>query len=167
MQILSLDDGTWNDLLKNWKSQCDEEDFEIFQDGIFKVLSDLVESPEDGAAVLSSSLGEETPIICQVNTKKIKGYKGPVLRVRHLLLSPYYDLNDVTNVQYGKVIVNMFNAIVEISDNHPKLKAKHIKFHLRSSTDQQFFTAIGDGLRRSEKFKTVQSKGAWLYVTKQ
>lgn len=166
MHLLNVADGTWSSVVEEWRKQCDVEDFEIFCDGIFGVVENLAKHPEQKAAVLGVKLEGQTVAVCQVNTKLIKGYEEPVLRVRHLILSPYYDLNDVTTLEYGKVIVSVFNSVLEVSDDHQQLGAKHIKFHLRSSSDQQFFTAMGDGLRHSDLFDTVQSKGAWLYVTK-
>ena len=40
----------------------------------------------------------------------------------------------------------------------------HIKYRLRSPADQQFFAALGVGLRDRNVFKTIHTRGAWLCI---
>ena len=164
--ILYKNDGSWQKLVAKWQSQCDEEEFDIFRDGTFGFLEKLIENPEPSADVLCSTGDAGPALICQVNTAAIKGYDSPVLRVRHIVLSPYYDLNNVQDVEYGKILVNMFYDVWELSDQEGPHKARHLKFHLKSPSDQVFFAAVAEGLKRATEFESVQMGGTWLYVTK-
>lgn len=166
MTILTKDDGSWQSLYEQWRNQCDKDEFEIYCEGTFSFLEKLIESPEPKADVLCAGAGDTPSIICQVNTARTKGYVGAVLRVRHLVTSPHYDLDDIPISEYAKTLVDLFFKVYDLSNKSGTYKAKHIKFHLRSPSEQDFFATLGEGLSRTEHIKEVRLQGAWLYVTK-
>lgn len=88
------------------------------------------------------------------------------MRVRYLTLSPEYDFGEKTVDDYAEMLVGAVAGLLMVSDDHPTLQARHIKFHLRSPADRQFFAALGRGLNEHEKFEDVQLKGSWLHLTK-
>ena len=89
-----------------------------------------------------------------------------MLRVRFITLSPDFDLNDKPINEYGSVLVALLGEILGLAYFDEDLSAMHIKFHLRSPADQQFFAALGAGLRERNVFESIQTRGAWLYITR-
>lgn len=101
---------------------------------------------------------------CYLNSTMLKGFSGYVLRVRHLLLSPYYDFEDLSLDDYADILARFFTALVECSEG--ELLSPHIKIHYKSPYDRTFFAAFGMQLRASGRFQTVESKGMWLHLTR-
>ncbi len=65
---------------------------------------------------------------------------------------------------YISIVVRMFTEIMTLSDGH--MQAPHVKFHLRSPADRQFFAAIGTDFENKKTYESVTMRGAWLFVTK-
>lgn len=166
--ILADADGSWENLQSDWKNQCDQfdEEFDSYAEGTFSIITPLIKNPNRQASVIGFLKDNKFEAICQINTSLIKGYSEPVLRVRHITIAPEVDFGGASIGEYARILVNIFFGILEISNQSDYLQAKHLKFHLRSLADQQFFAALGEGLNKSEQFASVHTKGAWLYVTK-
>ncbi|UJQ95740.1 hypothetical protein [Mariluticola halotolerans] len=163
-------EGTSYDLLKkDWKKQCDDldEDFETYSQIPFAVFDEIIAKDKEGTGLFALVEGDRYHAVCMLNHTYLPGYDGPVLRVRHILLSPQYDLGDTTIADYSRVLVSILSNVIIISISHEKLKANHIKFHTRSPADMQFFAAVGQTLDGSDLFASVQHRGAWLYITRQ
>lgn len=160
-------DGSWNQLCDVWRSECEEfgEDFDQYANASMPVLRDLAaeENANAGVFALQSEDGDYHAM-CQANSTYLPGYDGKVLRVRHLLMSPYYDFGDFTIEEYSMILGRMFARTVLLSVKD--LPSRHIKFHLRSPADRQFFATIGNGLGQTDLFSDVAMKGSWLYLTK-
>ena len=45
-----------------------------------------------------------------------------------------------------------------------ELPAKHLKLHLQSPADREFFKEIEQHLNTSATFSAVKMHGAWLYI---
>jgi hypothetical protein len=99
-----------------------------------------------------------------INHADIPGHDGPVLRVRHILLSPDFDLGDAGVSEYADALVGILMNVIALSEN--TLPARYIKFHARSPADMSFFAALGTALDSSGVFGKVEHKGTWLYITK-
>lgn len=171
MKLVRLNkaDGSWDALEAQWRDECVslEEDYGTYAEAALSTLRDECDDgkidPTSGVFGLKDENGK-LHSACFLNTTPLKGYIGPVLRIRHTLLSPYYDFSDLSIDVYASVLAEYFMAIIAVSDN--ELKSQNIKLHYRSPYDRQIFAAVGITLRSTGVFQTVASKGMWLHLTK-
>lgn len=163
---LQNSDGTWQEFKDDWEAQCAAygEDFSSFAEGTFSVVKDLLDDAGEAAGLFAIKEADQHVSMCQLNRASIPGYSSPVLRVRFMTLSPEFDFGDKSIEDYSGVLVATFAAVLAVSNT--VMEAKHIKFHLRSPADRQFFALLGKGLNDSDMFHSVHVRGAWLYVTK-
>lgn len=167
IQLLKTN-STWSSFETDWKAQCGKygENFEEYSSGTFSVLRDIIDKEHGSAGVFAFCEDEIHSSICQLNIASIPGYSGPVLRVRFLTMCPELDFGDHPLEKYASALVHAFAGIMHLSDDHPTYAAKHIKFHLRSPNDRQFFSILGSGLSEADEFESVRMTGSWLYITK-
>lgn len=166
---LGKDGATYDDLLRSWKAETEAlgEDFEIFSDIPVSVFQQIAEKDADNTALYAAQAEDGSfGAVCMLNHARIPGYDGPVLRVRHILLSPKFDLTDMPLSEYSDVLFTILSGVIVYSDDDEKMRANHIKFHLRSPADVQFFAAVGKALSGAQIYRSVQSRGSWLYITK-
>jgi hypothetical protein len=159
--------GTWDKFVRDWESQCSEleEDFSCYELEPIGVVKDLAEGPvQPDAAAYALYDGERYAAMCQVNRTLLPGYTGQVLRVRMLYLSPYYEFGEFSLEQYSRVLIDILFHIIELS--REAMPSRHIKFHLRSPADRQFFAAFRNAIDGTGVFESVTTRGAWLYITK-
>lgn len=166
---LSKTDGTWENLENLWKEECEnyEEDYDSYAQASLGTLRYECENGEGDNATGVYTLTDDTGKLhaaCFLNSTLLKGYTGKVLRVRHFILSPYYDFEDLELDDYANILASFFVSLVEISDG--ELKSPHIKIHYRSPYDRTFFAAFGLTMRSTGRFRTVETKGMWLHLTK-
>jgi hypothetical protein len=165
--------GTYDRMKAGWREQCEAagEEFEYYAQGTFLVLDPLAARPERRAGIFGFQRGDDLPeIICQANCTPLPGHPTPVLRVRMVTMSPSLDFGtvaDATN-RYIENLVELFFGIVELSQLHEDsgMRAREIKFHLRSPQDFDFFRAVSGSLAKISRFESVEMKGAWLYITR-
>lgn len=171
MKLRRLDksDASWFGLRDQWKKQCHdyEEDFEQYASASLTTLENECDdgAPDDSSGVFG--LVDENRIFhaaCFLNAAHIKGWSGRVLRVRHLVLSPYYDFEDLELEDYATTLAHAFTQIVEVSESD--LSSRHIKIHYRSPYDRTFFAAFALTMKSSSNFDSVESKGMWLHLSK-
>lgn len=165
--ILRTSDGTWQAFLDEWKAECEAagQDFEEYGVATLGELGRLADQGHERAEVFALKDNGKYVGVCQGNCTPLPGYSGKVLRIRFMTFSPEYDFGNKTVAEYASVLVGMFTATLNLSFAGG-MKAKHIKFHLRSPADIQFFAALGTQLNQSSLFEIVETKGAWLYITK-
>ncbi len=161
-------DGTWAAFEQDWREQCNalDEDIDNYASPTFAVISPLAQGNEPKAGLFALRMNGRHVAVCQINTAAIPKYDAPVLRVRYMTLSPEFDLTEKTPSEYGDMLVSLLFQVLKIAAFDTNLGSNHIKFHLRSPTDQSFFSAIGRGLDEARVFDTVQTRGAWLYITR-
>lgn len=159
-------DGTWDAFRDDWESQCAayDEDFATYAEGTFAVVKTLLDTEGEAAGLYAVKIDNRHVSMCQLNRASLPGYSSPVLRVRFMTLSPEYDYGDKSVEDYAAILVATFATVLALSNG--TMEAKHIKFHLRSPADRQFFAMLGNGLTEANVFHSVQVRGAWLYVTK-
>lgn len=163
---LTVKDGSWPKLEDQWRTLCTEfdEDFKTYALDAMPVLQELAANHQKDAGVYALVRdGGEIDAVCQAHATHLPGYTGKVLRVRHLLLSPYFDFGDYPIEQYVEVLSRMFGFTVKLGVS--SLRSEHVKFHLRSPADRQFFEASLNVLRSVGPFDAVQIRGSWLYLT--
>lgn len=168
LQRLSLSDGGWADLCRQWEGECISfgEELSDFALGSFPVLDQLARGPQlASAGVFATSNDSGHPTACQVNVTLLPGYEGKVLRVRHILFSPRYDLDDIgDSEEYARVLVSVFAGAILLS--YETMPAEHVKFHLRSPAEMQFGHMFTEVLQEHEVFNKVAMRGAWIYLSK-
>ena len=171
MKLIRLNkcDGTWHDLEVAWRAECQtyEEDFDSYAEASVGTLRDECDDEIiDTSSGVFGLFDDEKRLhaACFLNSTLLKRYIVKVLRVRHFVLSPYYDFEPLDLEDYASVMSSYFMALVECSEN--ALKSPHIKIHYRSPYDRTFFAAFGMTMRSSGRFSTVESKGMWLHLTK-
>lgn len=174
VHLLSASDGSWEAFREDWSAQCGQvgEVFEEYASDSLKIIADIV----SGAAVTLGGVSDtrvgalwdessQRYYACwMLNHTMVPGIPGHTLRVRHILVSPLLDYGVAEVSLYPDVIIGILSGVVHLSST--VLGANHIRFHLRSPADQAFFRAIGTDLHGSGVFGSVQTHGAWLYITK-
>lgn len=167
IQLLK-EDGTWDDFQKDWEGQCKkfDEDFADFASGTFSVVGELVENKQRKAGVFAFCNRDTHISMCQINVAGLPKYDSPVMRVRFLTLCPDFDFGENTIEEYATALVAAFAGILALSNTEGDYGVNHINFHLKSPADRSFFSALGKGLNESDDFKSVQTVGSWLYITK-
>lgn len=169
LKRLSRVDGTWDELLTQWKQLCEQygENFGDFNSGTISMLGDVCgEVPPNPNQGTFGLIGEDSKFhgICLLNLTLQKGYDGLVLRVLNFSLSPYYDFEDLQLEEYSSVLAAYFVNLVVCSNT--QLKSKHIKIHYRSPYDRHFFASVAPHLSGVGQLATVETRGMWLSVTK-
>lgn len=164
---ISIADGSWHIFFENWRSQCERcnDDIENFSPEILKELRNLADLSHKSAGVFTLLEGSEHLCVLQVNTAHLPGYDGAVLRVRLLTWCPLFDFGTMSIGEFGSALGDVFLGVMQLSTSG-KYRADHVKFHFRSPADREFFTNLKPGLEKIGGIKTVQIRGAWLYITK-
>lgn len=161
-------DGSFQGLQDDWKAQCHQfdEDFEGYVGLPLSTLSELVEdcngNRHDGVYALSSG-DAEYAAVCFTNSAFIPGFRERVLRVRHLVLAPKFDIGEYDAEVYAKLLTDVLDALIELAKS--EVDAKHIKVHFRSPADSQVFGEYSRELHTSGVFSNVATHGAWLIVS--
>lgn len=160
-------DGSWDGMVQHWSSECAAhgEMFEQYASATIATLESLVEEEKEDAGVFAfAESGSKVHAILQANSTHLPGYEGRVLRVRHLITSPAYDFGDFSVADYSRLLSSVFARVVSLSAG--EMPSDHIKMHLRSPADIQFFRNVGQSISQSRFFSAVTMHGAWLYFTK-
>lgn len=164
-------DGSWEELTKAWKAQCERygESLDDYAIASMPILSDLAadssNSVQRKAGVFALTSDGVFEAACHANVALLPGYKGPVLRMRHITFSPKFDYDSAIEInQYERALVGVFVGTLRLS--YGEMKADHIKFHLRSPAERMFAQAFTKALDDNVDFSQVETKGAWLYLSK-
>ena len=161
--------GTWDAFKADWKSQCEkyDEDFEDYASNTFDTISEIITTDEKKSGIFAFKEDGKFISMCQLNVAGLPKYDSPVMRIRFLTLCPDIDFGETTIDEYGNILTTTLASILAISSHVDDLKVNHIKMHLRSPADRQFFAMLGKGLNETDVFASVQTVGAWLYITKE
>lgn len=165
---LCVADGSWVVFRDQWVAECAkfEEGFEDYATASIPVLEALAaENPVNAGVYALRYEDGQFHAVLQANSTLLPGYgMDRVLRIRHLLVSPRYDFGDMPIEDYSRVLTRTFARVVALSVH--EMPSPHIKMHLRSPADVQFFREVGSFLGDMGIFTSVQMRGAWLYLTK-
>jgi hypothetical protein len=163
MQLTPVSDSgrSWLNIKEQWKKEAESagEDFSTFAIGTFAALDPLVEKDAGKAGLFALYEGERAHAICQVNRLLVKKYSTPILRARFATVSPLYDFGALDVSVYARILVELFSGVVWLSRS--TLLADHIRFHLRSPGDAQFFAALRMTAPLSP-FSRFEIRGAWV-----
>ena len=163
---LDLRDGTWAQFRENWRTQCESfgEDFDTYAQASLPVLQAEVENPtkDVGVFALRSESGN-FDAVAMATSAHIPGYQEKVLRVRHLLLSPFFDFGDYAIDAYTRVLSRMATRTITLAMKG--MPSRHIKFHLRSPGDREFFAVAAEVLSADVAFYDVAIRGSWLHMS--
>lgn len=159
-------DGTWDRFEANWRAQCENfsEDFEQFSPSSLEVLRAEALSPTKDTGIYALlSEGGNFDAVVMGNSVYIPGYQEKVLRIRHLLLSPFFDFGDYGIETYSKVLSRMVARTISLAMGD--MPSPHIKFHLRSPGDREFFAVAAEVFQNLDDFYDVAIRGAWLHMS--
>jgi hypothetical protein len=163
----TIHNGSWEALLDAWEAECNayEENLSDYATASLPVLSDLAsQTPLKNSGVFVLSHEENQLAVCQANVAFLKGYDGPVLRVRHITFSPRFDYDsDIPLSEYTEALVEVFVHAIQLALT--EMPAKHVKFHLRSPTEREYAQAFSDALQGNSAFTKVAAKGSWIYLS--
>lgn len=168
LKRLNNADGSWDALEVQWRDECEgfKEDFGSYAQASLTTLRDECDDGEPDPHTGVFGLIDESGrfhAACFLNRAAIPGWSGRVLRVRHFVLSPYYDFEELQIEAYSETLAHYFMALYDCATG--ELLSEHIKIHYRSPYDRPFFAAFGLNMRTSGRFTTVESKGMWLHLT--
>lgn len=159
---------TWASFTDDWTKACAEydEEFEDYASSIISVLKPICGNLERRAGVFAVFDEGAYHGICQLNCTTLPGYTSPVLRMRHLTISPHYDLGTREISEYAVLMVETVIGIWRLSEDETSdFHAKHIKFHMKSPADKNLFLTIGQTLGETERMDS-KMYGGWLELTK-
>jgi hypothetical protein len=161
---------SYDDLIASWAAETEAlgEDFDTYSAVPVSVFQQIMEKDADntGLFAVRDAADSSFAAVCMLNHAHLSNYDGPVLRVRHILLSPKFDLGDMEIMDYVDVLFAILNGVITHSEMDAKMKGNHIKFHARSPADMTYFSALGQALGSAQVYASVQMKGAWLYITR-
>lgn len=169
LKRLNKTNGSWALLEAQWREECNKyaEDFDTYAQASLGTLRDEcdADAPDHDTGVFGLvDSGGRHHAACFLNRAAIPGWTGKVLRVRHFVLSPYYDFEALQIEDYSETLSHYFLALCDCSEG--ELSAQHIKIHYRSPYDRTFFATFGLNMRNSGRFSAVESRGMWLHLTK-
>lgn len=169
MKRLAHHDGSWSRLQQNWATQCREhgEDFESYMPVTLPTLAEQIVTCDGerwNGVFQFLEADQEPQAIAFFNAAFIPGFSGRVLRIRHLLLAPKYDLGEYSEAEYAQLLTDIFESAILASDD--LLPCEHVKFHFRSPADVALFRAFAQHLDQDSRFADVKMVGAWLFVSK-
>lgn len=166
--LVRIGPDEWQELSLQWEAQSGNfsENFEDHASASMPVLEELALGPQlSDAGVFSFQRDGEFKVIAQFNATFLPGYTGKVLRVRHIVLSPRYELDEeITLDDYGEVLVGIFGGSLMLSID--KMPSDHVKFHLQSRAERMFGEQFKEALKESPHFKKVVMRGSWIYLSK-
>ena len=166
---LNHHDKSWQALLDDWSDLCREydEDFGAYMpftlDTLAQQCEDCFADKRSGVYAYKDSAGKHTAV-CFLNSSFIPKFSGRVLRVRHLILAPNYDLGEYSVDQYAEVLSKVVAEVIVMSDG--ALLSDHLKFHFRSPADVEVFRQFAPILNDTKHFEKVTMQGSWLTITK-
>jgi hypothetical protein len=163
---LRTSDGSWQRFRASWAEEC-ERYGAVIEDYAPATLAELQRLADIGhprAEVYALENNFRFECVCQANCTPLPGFDGPVLRFRFITYAPEFDFGDYQIEAYVGMVVRSFAAGLRLSETD--MPARHIKFHLRSPAERQFFASLGTQLSAMNVFAEVSTHGAWLQITK-
>lgn len=170
MELIRVDRerGNWQLLISQWEDEAESfaADLSDYALASMGVLTDLAEeAPKKRSGVFALQDNDTFIGMCQLNVALLPGFDGQVLRVRHVIHSPRFDLDDnVTVDDYAAFLAHLFSGVLRVSMD--QMVAKHIKFHFRSPAERSFFSHFQEAIKEFDAFSSVEMRGSWLYISK-
>ncbi len=166
---LSHKDQSWSELVDNWSRICSEydEEFDLFMTHSMPTLQEqcgVCEGVQNTGVYAYVDDQDGHVAVCFLNAAHIPDFRGRVLRVRHLVLSPHYDFGEFDIGQYAAILSEIVTNLIEIDDSN--LLSPNVKFHFRSPADVALFRHFAKELNDSGRFLAVEMVGTWLNIKK-
>lgn len=169
LKKVDRDGGLWQVLIGQWEDEAAgyEVDLDDYAPASLGVLSELAnQTPKKRSGVYALERDSTFQGMCQLNLAFLPGYDSEVLRVRHIIHSPRFDLDENVSVEdYALFLSQIFSGVLRASID--QMPAKHIKFHFRSPAERRYFTQLQEIIKDFEIFENVVMKGSWLYISKE
>lgn len=168
MEVVRLleSDGTLAAFDADWKSQCAEvgEDCDSFGQGTVPMIRRFASTDNNKEWAVAVVDGDRfLAAACFIRAIQ-KPFSGPVLRIRELTVCPLLDYGNLDEIFYGNTLVSVLQGAIKLSERN--LQAQHIKLHLRSPADAEFFREFREKLDSAGAFASTAAHGAWLIFSK-
>lgn len=162
---LSESDKSWQSLQAQWRGESADlkDDFSTFAVGTFGALNPIAQEDVTKSGLYGLHDGKSFKAFCQVTRLLMKGYDSPVLRARFATVSPKFDLGTHNMADYVQVLTHLFSGIVWLARS--RMPAKHVRFHLRSPADAQYFFGLASTSLEGNPFSKFEIRGAWIECT--
>jgi len=161
-------DGSWHELIGQWEAKCEAygENISDYATASLPLIEDAASSSARVSyGAFAYSENDEYLAACQVNTAFLPGYKGKVLRVRHIVLSPDFDFSsDIVLEDYTNVLVGVFVGAIHLAAKD--MPADHLKFHLRSPLERELGEYFTEAMAEDATFTSADIVGSWIYLSK-
>jgi hypothetical protein len=128
-------------------------------------MEDCCKNISNSEAIFCINEGNSPVGAFRITYTFIPGYSDKILRIRHILMSPSYEYGEKTVEDYGRVLSGIVLEAVKLTDGD--YRSQHIKLHMRSIADRQFFQFFADSAALpSATGISIQVKGSWLHIDK-
>jgi len=156
----------WGNLSQDWRQPTENLNEQFVEEDQLRseIFKPLVDRNDSRAGIFAIYENGTYHAVCQLNAAPLPGYTAPVMRMRHLTFSPHIDLSDEPIDTYVTALVNTFFEVVSLCKAEGSMKAQFLNFHLPSPSDRHLFTVAGNRFLAHNLFKSVEPKGAWLYI---
>lgn len=167
MQLVPITeiDRSWSKLKSQWETESASlrEDFSTFAVGTFSALDPLAFKDARESGLFGLRHEDSFVAFCQVSRLLVKKYTSPMLRARFVTVSPKFDFGVASLEEYANVLVQIFSGVVWLARS--QLPASHLRFHLRSPADAQYFAGLQACSIEQNPFREFGIRGSWVECT--
>lgn len=163
-----VDGPEWAKIMLEWEEEADNfgENFGDHAPATLPLLEDLAHQPNyKQSAVFAFDHQNKTIAVLQANHTFLPGFKGKVLRIRHLIFSPGLELDDKFTIEdYKQFLADILLAVIDLTQN--EMPTDDIKFHMRSRAEIVFTQFFAQKVKERGIFDVVNTHGAWIHLSK-
>lgn len=165
--LIRLDKSLFSELEKEWKEQCikfseDFADYAAPSIDLARSISSEQPTEKYGIYCLRDKCSGEHLCILHGNVARLPKSTGKTFRAVWVLLAPRFDFEDVAAEEFSKLAANLLLAIVDVAT---RSGSEHIKLHLGTMVDRQYFGAVAMTLLATKAVQDASIRGNWLHVT--
>ena len=169
LRKLKTNDGSWENFVKDWHSQCETtgNDFtEYFEDSatfqlLEKQCEELQEIPIGGVFSMYDDHGVHTAV-CFASGGLTNRIPGEFLRVRHIMIAPKFDADEVRFDDYIMKYAEILSEIVELSKT--QIKCPKVKIHFKSRSEMEPIREVMRKLEEESVISSSSSHGLWIVI---
>lgn len=169
MKKIKFSDGSWENLVSDWSEQlkATNNDFEEYfeNSASFQLLETECEKLENiaiaGVFALIDDQNTHTAI-CYASGGMTNKIPGQFMRVRHFLLSPRFDSQDVSFESYLIQSSKAIKALIDLAKN--VIKCPEIKIHFKSRSELEPMKKIMQKLKEEKEINSLSTHNLWLII---
>lgn len=166
---LSVTGGSWAELVQEWRVQCQDMESEFddyFQSSpSFQILESecqkLEKIPVAGVFSLLDDSGSHTALWF-ASGGMTNTIPGDFMRVRHIMMAPKFDSEDVSFSDYVTQFAATISAVIELS--RTTIKCPNVKVHFKTRSEFEPLKEIMNELAQNGHIKSTSHHGLWLLI---